>query len=86
VPQADRGERALDGVGRPQVLPVLGREVVEGGYRRLRSERRLRRLQPGFRRQWDGLPHLTWVRRSDQSLPKECHTLDHCHFPGRLGA
>ena len=27
--QADRGERAFDGVGRPQVAPVLGGEVVE---------------------------------------------------------
>ena len=30
MPQPDRGERALDGVGRSQVLPVLGREVIEG--------------------------------------------------------
>ena len=30
MPQADRGEGALDGVGRPQVPPVLGGEVVEG--------------------------------------------------------
>ena len=30
MPQADRREGALDGVGRPQVAPVLRREVVEG--------------------------------------------------------
>ena len=29
VPQPHGGERALDGVGGPQVNPVLGREVVE---------------------------------------------------------
>lgn len=29
MPQSDRGERALDGIGRAQVTPVLGREVVE---------------------------------------------------------
>ena len=28
-PVPDRGEHALDRVGRPQVIPVLGREVVE---------------------------------------------------------
>ena len=30
MPQADRGEGALDGIGRPQVAPVLSGEVVEG--------------------------------------------------------
>ena len=28
--QAHRGEDAFDGIGRPQVFPVFGREVVEG--------------------------------------------------------
>ena len=30
MPQSHRSERALDGVGRSQMLPVLGGEVVEG--------------------------------------------------------
>lgn len=30
MPESDRGEGAQDGVGGPQVAPVLGREVVEG--------------------------------------------------------
>lgn len=29
MPPSHRSERALDGIGRPQVLPVFGREVVE---------------------------------------------------------
>ena len=30
VAQPNGGERRFDGVGRPQVLPVFGREVIEG--------------------------------------------------------
>ena len=30
MPESDRGERRLDRVGRPQMTPVFGREVIEG--------------------------------------------------------
>ena len=58
MPQSHRGERAFDGVGRPQVQPVLRREVIEGqqlvsiflkhsvalGYLARKFPRRCRRL------------------------------------------
>jgi hypothetical protein len=49
---ADRSERAFDDVGRSQMLPVLGREIVEGEQRLAILDQAFHRLvlfdAPGF--------------------------------------
>jgi hypothetical protein len=64
---ADGGERAFDDVGRSQVLPVLGREVVEGEQRIAILDQALDRLfvldAPGLDERVEGSKRISsWSR------------------------